>query len=535
MNIIVKSIFEDQYVFLAVITSFMVSVAFLASSLTDDSTILIIPLFIYGVLIFGIIIFSWFEKFFKLDYFTKILTIFIVLSIANILFVYISFLTSAISSYNLNPFILPSFYWIIIYYLFAIYVNSQFDTPPILKSEVNSDEGFTHSLILPWIIFTLFAMVTGGILSYLDRFSYESLIQIPFILIFSLPIIYILNEIYWVPKSGVATLIQKRRRIQHGERDLTTPEEVIISYKHNEISAEEYYDSLIKMKEEMYSAPNIERIYYVNDIINVSRNLGLKGKKGKILAMYLLPSMLNKWRIFALLPKHLQRISHDFLEMLLLIGEANDEWRKIIFNEVEKRISAKLRFSLFSNSPIPPSTGIQEWTLQWDNKVYRGRNGYKVAKERYWSNIKDINSIHSRLKMSEWEKDLEDATIKVMKTFFGLDSRGAWGKSVEKGSYNLHEFIVRGGKLSEYDPAIPIPGPPQEIPLMGSIKTQSEPEDIEYLIEYINTGKLPQSKTVKKYLESESRIFRKKNKTFFAFLLIVTALVGFVTIHSILG
>jgi len=533
MNFIVKSIFEDQYVFIAMITAFMVSVAFLASSLTDDGAILTIPLFIYGILVFGIIIFSWFEKFFKLDFFTKLLTIFIVISIVNILFVYSAILTSAVSSYNLNPFILPSFYWIIIYCLFAIYVNSQFDSPPILKSEINSGDGFTHSLLIPWIIVTLFAMGTGGILSYLDRFSYETLIGIPFILIFSLPIIYILNEIYWVPKSGVATLVQKKSRNQHG--DLNTPEEVIMAYKHNEISAEEYYDSLIKMKGEMYSAPNIKRIYYVSDIINVSRILGIKGKKGKILAIYLLPSLLNKWRIFALLPKHLQRISHDFLEMLLLIGEANDEWRKIIFNEVEKRTSAKLRFSLFSNSPIPPNRGLQEWTLQWDGKVYRGRDGYKVAKERYNATRKEIHSIHTRLKMSEWEKDLEVATIKVMKTFFGLYSRRAWGKSVEKGSYNLHEFIARGGKLSEYDPALPIPAPPQEIPLMGSIKTQSEPEDIDYLIEYINTGKLPQSKRVKKYFESESTIFRKKNKTFLAFLLFVASLVGFVTIHSILG
>ncbi len=491
--------FTNQPKSLGLIFTFSVVINLSSSQIFHSDSVVTIPITILFVTLVFLQLLTLIDKWVKLDAMTKVITLFVTIAILYAIVFYILLFSIFTVGFQFSNLALDIVILTTILYILTVSIVSKFDSVPILRSDVQSEKGYTYPFLLIWGLLTALGLVglvfwprfsSTTTVGENDNFEFTSTERYGSAMVFmviAVTILLVLNEIFWIPKNGVATLSRVSKSGLNGQPG--TPEYIMQQYDSKEITFLEYYEHLMEMKEDMYKSRTVLKMYYLNHIITTSRNLGIEGRRGKVLLLYLLPSLLNKWRIFALLPKNLQKLSHDFLEMLLLTGETKKEWWDIVSQEFEKRASAKFRFALFTGSPFPPREGILEWNLVWKQNVYKGKVGFSQAKKDYIKLRQEIQAFNPT--QTPWEAELEEVSLTVMRTFFGSGSRKAWGASVEKGSYHMHEWVAYGLPLSEYDPNKALPGGRHYVPPMTSDNKHRVKADVSYIKEYLDTGRLP--------------------------------------------
>lgn len=442
----------------------------------------------------------------------KLYTVEALMKLQYLLYLFLGLYTSffAIQLYNFlipNKFISNLIIWSLLIYFSQLTLVLQFDEYPLLRRRVKVKTKFSYPAIPFWIFFNL---VIGALIAFIGLiYRFETLDTIlAIILHFSLSIFVLstLNQIFWKVQGGVGEFRPPKppKDLSNVKYPLESIDQLLELSKHRIIEPELYYDSLEYFREELLAEQDLMRkVQIVNNIISTSTYYGVKGKRGKIYVFLLLPTLLERWRVFALLPRYLQRLSHGMLEMLYLTGELTPKWNDILSHEVNHRISAKIRFAIISGSPIPPQEWKKQFLLEWEEQLYMGQEGFSKAKEKLFARGLRYSEPSTHLSISEWENDLETATISVFQTFFGYGSRGAWGKSVEKGSYYKHAFIAQGNLLKDYHENVIVKSYKPRIPMYSESVADEffeEFEDVDekYIEHFIQTGELPKPRR-KKY------------------------------------
>jgi hypothetical protein len=437
------------------------------------------------------LLFKLLDKIYEVSFFEKLQYIFI-----GFLFGYTVYIVIILFAYfvGFGLFSLTMILIILIYFV-QLHFVLKFDEYPLLRSNFETKSGYDYQITLLWLLYSFF-IIFVSLLFYIALYGFD-LLNIGLLISLTIIVLYlsllILNQIFWEPKFGF--VIPKPKKPL--DIDNVTLENLLKLGESNQISPEEYYQGLWQFKNEMIKErTNLEKILIIQSIIHTSNFFGQAGKAGKVFIFLLLPTLLERWRIFALLPKHLQKISHNFLEMLYLTNSLTDHWFDILNHEISYRITAKQRFDIVSDSPIPSQNWNDPFHLFWDGKVFMGKRGFYLSqnalKRRGLIGEKQSSGFFGDL---EWENDLEVASINVFKTFFGYGSRGAWGKSAEKGSYDKHQFVVQGNLLKNfYNRKIEPSSTPLQLSLEGLREEELEElidVDESYIDKYLATGEFP--------------------------------------------
>ncbi len=505
--------FYNQRIYFALLVLYTIAIGLLAEYVVDNPDYMYSTVFVFSYITVFIKLIRWRDKYYQMSLAMKAFyTVFIVGIIVSV-WIILFLIVNVMEFFGINLLIIYVFLWFLTYYVFTFDTISQFEYRPLFRSEFRSKSGFRYPHLGMWILY----VVLGISYSYFRKFTEyltapDPLVTSIFMVLYTVPPLLVLNQIFWEPTTGVAEV---RKEKVYRTVDPSTPQGVMEAYTNGQITPDEYYTELAGMRKQIIDADIIPRIRYLSHIIETSNDLGKHGKRGKILIMSLLPSLLEKWSIFALLPKHLQKLSHDFLEMLILTGEMTNGWEEIIRHEYEKRVSVKMRFSVFlSENPDPPKS---DWILRWEGRLYRGKRGFKKAGEKYQLWIKD-NIFHEN---TPWEQELENVTLRVMRVFYGVGSRKAWGASVDQGIFNVHEFVARGNFSRDFDPSkikrTTFQPPPIET-------RAAPPKDEEYLRTYLETGAFPAESmpSLRSEIRTQQKKLLKEQKVHIVTLLAVT-------------
>ena len=517
--------FYNQRIYFTLLVLYSTAIGLLAEYVADDPDYMYSTVLVFSYITVFIKLIRWRDKYYQMALVMKAFyTVFIVGIVVSV-WVILYLIVNVMAFFGINLLVVYIFLWFLTYYVFSFDTISRFEYRPLFRSEFKSKSGFRYPHLWMWALYVLL----GISYSYFRKFTEylaapDPLVTSVFMLLYTVPPLLVLNQIFWEPATGVAEV---RREKVDRTVDLTTPQGVMEAYTNGQITPDQYYSELMGMREQMIDEEIVPRIRYVSHIIETSNDLGRDGKRGKILVMSLLPSLLKKWSIFALLPKHLQKLSHDFLEMLVLTGEMSDGWEEIIHHEYEKRVSVKVRFSIFlSENPAPPSS---DWILRWEGLLYRGKRGFQKAAERYRTWIQD-NYFHEN---TPWEQELETVTLRVMRVFYGVGSRKAWGASVDKGVFDVHEFAALGNLSRDFDPSKIRRSTFQPPPMETQVP---QAKDEEYLRTYIETGSFPPESrpSLRSEISVQQRKLLRTQKVHIVTLLAVTIVTVLLTILTTL-
>ncbi len=188
---------------------------------------------------------------------------------------------------------------------------------------------------------------------------------------------------------------------------------------------------------------SLDNLALTQAILRLATRWGNDGIHARPFLLMLLPPLLKKWRIFALLPKYLQPLVYDFFEFLYLTKTLTPHWEEMIHYEIKTRRSARKRFPLLSD--IIPPMDLSLWKLEWNNRAFFGKEGLKLAKQ-------DWNAIEPpQIQTDPWTEDLDIAAFNLFSTFFGEGSKKAWGGSLHY-PYEKFEWVFYGNLLSDYSP-----------------------------------------------------------------------------------
>lgn len=218
---------------------------------------------------------------------------------------------------------------------------------------------------------------------------------------------------------------------------------------HDMIHPEVFWRELDRLNGILISDPfSMDNLAFAKILINSARRWGFQGTPAKKYILLVLPPLLKRYRIFALLPKYLQDTVYEMFELFHLLGIGNELWESIIDYEITTRRYAKMKLPILSGAPVR-----QSWRFEWNYRLFFGEEGKKLveqdlekfrqisAKRNYMSdNLTERNS---------WEKDLEIAAIHLFSTFFGQNSRMPWGGSVRY-PYEEYDWVRRGYLLDDF-------------------------------------------------------------------------------------
>ena len=521
MRSLAHLMFDNQKLYFTLLLVYSGLMGIIAEYVLDNFEYMYTTVLVFSYITVLIKLYGWRDKYYRLDLTVKaVYTVFIIGSIISV-WVIVYLIVNVMAFFEINLIFIYVFLWFLTYYFFSFNTISKFEYRPLFRSDFTSERGFHYPHLRMWA----FYVVLGILYAYLRRFTEYMTAPDPFVtsifmVLYSIPPLLVHNELFWEPATGVAEV--RRERVDHTV-DPSTPQGVMEAYTNGLISPSEYYSELMGMREQMVDSDIMSRIRQISHIIETSNDLGRDGKRGKVLVMSLLPSLLEKWSIFALLPKHLQKLSHDFLEMLILTGEMSEGWEEIIHHEYEKRVSVKVRFSVFfSANPQPPK---RDWILRWEGMLYRGKKGFQKVAERYRQWTLD----NYFLGLSDWEQELETVTLRVMRVFYGVGSRKAWGASVDRGIFDLHEFVAHGNLSQDFDPSKVKRSTFQPPPMETQVP---QPKDEEYLRTYLETGAFPPESrpSLRSEIRAQQRRFTRMQKRHILTLLTVTAVTVLLTI-----
>lgn len=422
--------------------------------------------------------------------------LFIVLLIFGMPFIYIGFVDALVLVFS--QYSIAFVAYTLSLYILWVRLSIALENSPIYLSDVTvvGSKTISPQLYLVFFIHIFYSLMVIMFSFQQDLSLLELLANLLLTSIITSIFYYVYREIYWIPKSGLViphtfTIVtpMSDSELVH-ELDalplLTTP-------------AEEYFQVLARHESEIREMNDpLIAVYVAEHIITAAAIYGLKGKRAKYYLLLILPRLFKRWRVFAMLPKHYQKLAHNFLEVLILIGECTEHWQAILTHEISSRYSARKRFTLIYSDSLPPTTSAFElpWNMLWGKNIYMGSIGFQNAKAKFNEQGFVCRSATVDNPISTaWERDLELASLRVFRTFFGFGSRQAWGKSVGKHAYFEHDFVLQGNMLSNFQTYM---NQKREKSVQPKTYTSDIPKpevDESYLTSYFATGQFPSYET----------------------------------------